>query len=146
MSRPAGACRVFHGCLGWGVAALLWMSGLATPATAGGTEASAYGVIAHLQDPATLLVDVKEAPQIRWVNRQVTVRLRGISPAWKGSAAASRMTLNRLLLGQKVELLGCDMGSPTWRCNAQVSRDRQPDLRFDVADLLVANGLAKRSP
>jgi hypothetical protein len=32
-----------------------------------------------------------------------------------------------------------------WRCHAQVSRDRQPDLRFDVADLLVANGLAKRT-
>lgn len=122
------------------------LCGPAVGATPGRLDASAYGVIAHLPDPATLLVDIKEAPQVGWIKRQVTVKVRGIAPAWKGSAAASRMTLNRLLLGQKVELLACDVQGSTWRCNAQVSRDRQPDLRFDVADLLVANGLAKRVP
>ena len=113
-----------------------------TPAVSGW----AFGVIAHLQDPTTLLVDIKEAPDVRWVKRQVTVKVKGIAPAWKGSAAASRMMLNRLLLGQPVELMDCTVQGPTWRCQAQVSRDRQPDLRFSVAELLVANGLAKRVP
>jgi hypothetical protein len=105
-----------------------------------------YGVIASLPAHTNLLVDVKEAADVRWIKRQVKVQLRGIAAHSRtGRPAEDRMVLNRLLLGQKVELLDCDVRATPWRCNAQVSRDRQPDLRFDVADLLVANGLAKHT-
>jgi hypothetical protein len=105
-----------------------------------------YGVIANLPAHDRFLVDVKEAADVRWIKRQVAVQLRGIAPHSRtGRPAEDRMVLNRLLLGQKVELLDCEVRTTPWRCHAQVSRDRQPDLRFDVADLLVANGLAKRT-
>ena len=105
-----------------------------------------YGVIASLPSHDHLLVDVKEASDVRWIKRQVKVHLRGIAPDSRtGRPIDDRMVLNRLLLGQKVELLDCDVRITPWRCSAQVSRDRQPDLRFDVGDLLVANGLARRT-
>ena len=104
-----------------------------------------YGVVAHVPNANTLQVDIKEAPQTRLINRQVTVRVRGIAASSRsGSSQRDRLQLNGLLLGQKVEMTECARLDAGLMCNAQVSRDQQRDLRHDVADLLVANGLARR--
>ena len=125
---------------------LLLTLALALPGSPACASDPIYGVIASLPAHDHLLVDVKEASDVRWIKRQVKVHLRGIAPDSRtGRPMDDRMVLNRLLLGQKVELLDCDVRITPWRCSAQVSRDRQPDLRFDVSDLLVANGLAKRT-
>lgn len=105
----------------------------------------AYGVVAHLLNANTLQVDIKEAHDTRLVNRQVTVRLRGIAASSRsGSAQRDRIQLNGLLLGQKVALTDCAHHPAGLMCNAQVSLNQQSDLRHNVAELLVAKGLARR--
>lgn len=118
-----------------------------TNGAAAAEEGPTHGVVAHLPSANTLQVDIKEAPQTRWINRQITVRVRGIvASSRSGNAQRDRLQLNGLLLGQKVELTECTRLDAGLLCNAQVSRDQQRDLRHNVADLLVANGLARKQP
>lgn len=106
---------------------------------------SAHGVVAHLPNASTLQVDIKESADTRLVNRQLTVAVRGIVPGSRsGSAQRDRLQLNGLLLGQAVELNDCVVSGRGLLCNAQVRLNQQRDLRHNVADLLVANGLARR--
>ncbi|MBY0464414.1 MAG: hypothetical protein K2W33_05680 [Burkholderiales bacterium] len=103
------------------------------------------GVVAHLPSAQTLLIDVKDATDVRLLNRQVSVRLRGLTPASRsGKAQRDRMQLDALLLGQHVTLAQCTRAGKDLLCDAQVSRNREADIRHDVGDLLVANGLATR--
>jgi len=103
------------------------------------------GVVAHLASAQTMLVDVKDATDVRLLNRQVSVRLRGLTPTSRsGKAQRDRMQLDALLLGQQVTLSQCTRAGKDLLCDALVSRNRQADIRHDVGDLLVANGLATR--
>ena len=103
------------------------------------------GVVAHLSNAQSMLVDVKDATDVRLLNRQVSVRLRGVTPASRsGRAQRDRMQLDALLLGQHITLAQCSRTGKDLLCDAQVSRNRQADIRHDVGDLLVANGLAVR--
>ena len=103
------------------------------------------GVVAHLASAQTMLVDVKDAADVRLLNRQVSVRLRGVTPAsLSGKSQRDRMQLDALLLGQQVTLSQCTRAGKDLLCDALVSRNRQADIRHDVGDLLVANGLAVR--
>jgi len=145
MRRPFSAITHFFG---QGAARTMLAFGLASGS---GTSVSAevldpiLGVIAHVQSAQRLLVDVKEASDVRLLNRQIAVRLRGIAPASRsGKAQRDRMQLDALLLGQQVTLDQCTRAGKELTCHAQVSRNRQADLRHDVGDLLVANGLASR--
>jgi len=106
---------------------------------------TARGVIAQVPSAQLIVVDVKEASDLRLLNRQVTVRLRGIAPASRsGKAQRDKMQLEALLLGQQVTLNPCTRAGRELLCDAQVSRNRQGDTKHDVGDLLVANGLASR--
>jgi hypothetical protein len=120
---------------------LLALSGSAAAAD----DTTIYGFVANLPSANTLEVDIKEAPQTHLINRQVTVRVRGIvASSRSGNGQRDRLQLNGLLLGQKVELTGCTPAGAALLCNVQFSRDQQRELRHDVADLLVAYGLARR--
>ena len=122
----------------------LLLSTVACAAHAAG-EGVAYGVVAHMPSAHTLQIDIKEAAETRLVNRQVTVRVRGIvASSRSGSAQRDRLQLDGLLLGQKVELTDCTRQNAALLCHVQVSLYQQRDLRHNVADLLVANGLARR--
>lgn len=128
-------------------AAAFWLTALwmaqGTPALA--QTVVAQGVVAHLPSAHVMLVDVKEAEHTAWVNRQLSVRVRGIAPSSRsGSAQRDRLQLGGLLLGQTVELNNCARAGNGLLCDAQVRLNQQRDLRHNVADLLVANGLARR--
>lgn len=122
-----------------------WLGGSACAAWAADPFDPMLGVVAHVPSAQTMLVDVKDAADVRLLNRQVSVRLRGVSPASRsGKAQRDRMQLDALLLGQQVTLTQCARTGKDLLCDAQVSRNRQADIRHDVGDLLVANGLATR--
>lgn len=128
-------------------AAALWLAAglLAGSATAHAQAIVAHGVVAHLPSAGVMLVDVKEAEHTAWVNRQLSVRVRGITPSSRsGSAQRDRLQLDGLLLGQTVELSDCARAGNGLLCHIQVRLNQQRDLRHNVADLLVANGLARR--
>lgn len=123
----------------------VWLTLGARAATPADVLDPILGVIAHVPSAQRMLVDVKDASDVRLLNRQVAVRLRGIAPASRsGKAQRDRMQLDALLLGQQVTLAQCARTGKELLCHAQVSRNRQADLRHDVGDLLVANGLATR--
>lgn len=122
-----------------------WLGGGTCVAWAADTLDPMLGVVAHLSNAQSMLVDVKDATDVRLLNRQVSVRLRGVTPASRsGRAQRDRMQLDALLLGQHVTLAQCTRAGKELLCDAQVSRNRQADIRHDVGDLLVANGLAVR--
>ena len=122
-----------------------WLGGGTCVAWAADTLDPMLGVVAHLPNAQSMLVDVKDATDVRLLNRQVSVRLRGVTPASRsGRAQRDRMQLDALLLGQHVTLAQCTRAGKELLCDAQVSRNRQADIRHDVGDLLVANGLAVR--
>ena len=121
----------------------LMVSACATAAT--DAQEPILGVVAHLASAQTMLVDVKDAADVRLLNRQVSVRLRGVTPTSRsGRSQRDRMQLDALLLGQQVTLSQCTRAGKDLLCDALVSRNRQADIRHDVGDLLVANGLATR--
>jgi hypothetical protein len=121
----------------------LIVSACATAAT--DTQEPIFGVVAHLASAQTMLVDVKDAADVRLLNRQISVRLRGVTPSSRsGKSQRDRMQLDALLLGQQVTLSQCTRAGKDLLCDALVSRNRQADIRHDVGDLLVANGLATR--
>ncbi len=122
-----------------------WLGGGTCVAWASDTLDPILGVVAHLSNAQSMLVDVKDATDVRLLNRQVSVRLRGVTPASRsGKAQRDRMQLDALLLGQQVTLTGCARTAKDLLCDAQVSRNRQSDIRHDVGDLLAANGLVVR--
>lgn len=121
-----------------------WLAG-STCAAWANTLDPMLGVVAHVNSAQSMLVDVKDASDVRLVNRQVSVRLRGVTPASRsGKSQRDRMQLDSLLLGQQVTLAQCSRAGKDLLCDVQVSRNRQADIRHDVGDLLVANGLATR--
>ncbi len=127
-------------CGGW----LLWLAGSAAAQTPPNAPV-AQGVVTHMPSAGVMLVDVKEAEHTAWVNRQLSVRVRGVGPSSRsGSAQRDRLQLDGLLLGQTVTLSDCARAGNGLVCNAQVRLNQQRDLRHNVADLLVANGLARR--
>lgn len=122
-----------------------WLATVACVAPAADSQEPIFGVVAHLASAQTMLVDVKDAADVRLLNRQVSVRLRGVTPASRsGKSQRDRMQLDALLLGQQVTLSQCTRAGKDLLCDALVSRNRQADIRHDVGDLLVANGLATR--
>ena len=121
------------------------LASVAWVATAADSQETIFGVVAHLASAQTMLVDVKDAADVRLLNRQVSVRLRGVTPSSRsGKSQRDRMQLDALLLGQQVTLSQCTRAGKDLLCDALVSRNRQADIRHDVGDLLVANGLATR--
>lgn len=127
---------------------MAWLMGAAAHAA---TDSAAlvgpmFGRVANLPGHTTLLVDVRESPLTVLINRQTLIRLRHVAPASRtGKSTKDRMQLDSLLLGQKVELNACQRDGSGWLCDALVTPDSRPDLRHNVADLLVAHGLAKRT-
>lgn len=122
-----------------------WLGGSTCAVWATDKMEPMLGVVAHLSNAQAMLVDVKEAADVRLLNRQVAVRLRGLAPASRsGKSQRDRMQLDALLLGQHITLAQCSRTGKELLCDAQVSRNRQADIRQDVGDLLVANGLATR--
>ena len=122
-----------------------WLTTVAGVAPAADRQEPIFGVVAHLASAQTMLVDVKDAADVRLLNRQVSVRLRDVTPASRsGKSQRDRMQLDALLLGQQVTLSQCTRAGKDLLCDALVSRNRQADIRHDVGDLLVANGLATR--
>lgn len=122
-----------------------WLAASACAASAATPLESMFGVVAHLTSAQTMLVDVKDASDVRLLNRQVSVRLRGVTPASRsGKSQRDRMQLDALLLGQYVTLSHCTRAGNGLLCDVLVSRNRQADIRHDVGDLLVAHGLATR--
>ena len=122
-----------------------WLTTVAGVAPAADRQEPIFGVVAHLASAQTMLVDVKDAADVRLLNRQVSVRLRGVKPSSRsGKSQRDRMQLDALLLGQQVTLSQCTRAGKDLLCDALVSRNRQADIRHDVGDLLVANGLATR--
>lgn len=104
--------------------------------------AHANGTVSHMPNASTMHVLIKDSDRIKWINRQIAVRLRGISPAQNSLRGSFR--LDGLMLGQSVDLLHCASERGVLTCDAQISPDGRRDVRYDVADFLVANGLARR--